>query len=134
MEQAARYAEKWFLPMIREIPGFRAYYLMAEDSNLASLGMFETAEGASAANKLAAQWFQQEWGSFRPLPPEVISAEVLTQTVADRRVLADRRSGSDRRTQTTLVRAEAEFRSGAERRRGDRRASAMPLLEFKAAS
>ncbi len=130
MEQATRYAEKWFLPRVREIPGFRAYYLMAEGSNLAALGLFETAEAALAANQLAAQWFHGEWGSFRPLPPEVISGEVLTEAVAngrglpDRRVLRDRRGGGE---------PGSAYPSGVDRRRGYRRAESARLLEWRAA-
>jgi hypothetical protein len=133
MEQAAHYAEKWFVPLVREIPGFRAHYLMAEERDLASLGLFETAEAAVAANKLAAQWFQGEWGAFRPLPPEVISAEVLTHDVANRRVLADRRVVHDRRSGAALIQSESEQRSGGDRRRGDRRAPGEAPLEWRAA-
>ncbi len=54
MEQAARHAEKWFLPLVRDIPGFIAFYLVAaEESVLAALGLFETAAGAEAAVALA---------------------------------------------------------------------------------
>ena len=133
MEQAARYAEKWFVPLVRKVPGFRAYYLMAEESNLASLGLFETAEAANAASTLAAQWFQGEWGAFRPLAPEVISGEVLTQAVANRRVLADRRTLHDRRNGAALVPFAAEHRSGGDRRRGERRAEGVAPLEWRAA-
>jgi hypothetical protein len=124
MEQAARSAEKWFIPMVRKIPGFRAYYLMAEDSNLASVGLFETAEAAEAASSLSTLWFGKEWGAFRPLAPEVISGEVVIQEVAERRVLADRRHHGDRLA--------VEF-GGAERRRAERRGEATPLVELQAA-
>lgn len=133
MEQAARYTEKWFIPLVREIPGFRAYYLMAEGSNLASLGLFETAEAAQAASNLCTQWFREEWGAFRPLAPEVLSGEVLTQAVADRRLLADRRLIHDRRNGSSLAQVESEYRSGLERRRAGRRAEAAPFLELRAA-
>jgi hypothetical protein len=66
---AARYADKWFVPLLRDIPGFGACYLMAAGSGiLGSIAVFETAEGAEAASRLAHEWFGKEWGSFRLLP------------------------------------------------------------------
>jgi len=98
MEQAARHAEKWFLPLVRKIPGFISYYLVAaEEGVLAALGLFETAAGADAAATLASDWFRGEWGSFRPLPPEVIAGEVVAQAVANNGRIAERRRVSDRR-------------------------------------
>lgn len=129
--EAARYAEKWFVPLAREIPGFRGYYLMAAGNNdLACIGMFETPEGSDAAARLAQEWFAKEWGSFRPLPPEVITGEVL---VTGRRGLTERRQES-----TEVVRANGhrdfERRVGGDRRRGfDRRADFEPLFEQQAA-
>jgi len=120
MEQAARYAEKWFLPLVRDIPGFAAFYLIAaEDSVLAALGLFETAEGASAAAALAGEWFREEWGSFRPLPPEVIGGKVLAQATASGRLVAERRQLGERRRAAVLVGTSAiERRGGVDRRVG----------------
>lgn len=135
MEQAARYTEKWFLPLVRQIPGFRACYLTGgDDGVLSSVGLFETAAGATAASTLATEWFRGEWSAFRSLPPEVITGEVLVQAVAERRVLADRRQPRDRRSPAALAPAGADHRSGQERRSGmDRRVEASRLLELRAA-
>jgi len=120
MEQAARYAEKWFLPLVRAIPGFAACYLIAaEESVLAALGLFETAEGASAAAALAGEWFREEWGSFRPLPPEVIGGKVVAQATANGRPVAERRQLPERRRSAVLVGTSAiERRGGVDRRVG----------------
>jgi len=129
--EAARYAEKWFLPLAREIPGFRGYYLMAAGNGvLAYVGIFETSEGSDAAARLAHEWFGKEWGSFRPLPPEVIAGEVL---VTGRPALTERRHET-----TAIVRAnghgDVERRAGSDRRRGfDRRADFEPMFEQQAA-
>ena len=91
-EQAARHAEKSFLPLVREIPGFVASYLVDEgDDVLTTVGLFETDEGAAAAVRVAKEWFRDEWSSFRPIPPEVIEGAVLAAASADRRQVADRR-------------------------------------------
>ncbi len=120
MEQAARHAEKWFLPLVRDIPGFIAFYLVAaEESVLAALGLFETAAGAEAAVALAGDWFRAEWGSFRPLPPEVISGEVVAQATAHGRPVVERRQVAERRRAATFVGTSAiERRNGVDRRVG----------------
>lgn len=137
--EAARYAEKWFLPLVRDIPGFVACHLMVAGSGvLASIGQFETGEGASAATRLAREWFGKEWGSFRPLPPEVIAGEVLTPAASlghpqtGRRWLADRRRASA--TSDVGSSSDTERRAGSDRRRGfDRRSDVLPMFEQRAA-
>lgn len=136
--EAARYADKWFLPLVRQIPGFGACCLVAAGEGvLACIGVFETAEGSETAARLAHEWFGKEWGSFRPLPPEVIAGEVLAQAAAGQ-TETGRRWNADRRNTTVLVGAggssEIERRSGNDRRRGfDRRADFAPLFEQQAA-
>ena len=137
--EAARYADKWFLPLVREIPGFAACYLMAAgDGVLASIGLFETPGGADAAARLAHEWFGKEWGSFRPLPPEVIAGEVLAPAAVTGKPQTGRRGLADRRSTTLLVgsngHGDAERRAVADRRRGfDRRADFAPLFDQRAA-
>jgi hypothetical protein len=135
MEQAARYAEKWFLPLVRQIPGFKAFYLMASgESVLASLGLFETPEGAQAAGNLGREWFGEEWGSFRALPPEMITGEILAEVSEHNRATQDRRQQVERRRGTAFI--GTEKRSGLDRRAGgDRRgqSTTLPLLEWRAA-
>jgi hypothetical protein len=115
VDEAARYADRWFLPRVREIPGCSAYYLLAVDDRvLATLGLFETAAGAEQALALARAWFGQEWGSFRALPPEVIAGRVLAEARADGRAPAGRRRVADRRS----TRRDLERRSGLDRRLG----------------
>jgi hypothetical protein len=137
--EAARYADKWFLPLVREIPGFVACYLMAAGNGvLACIGLFETPEASHTAARLAQEWFGKEWGSFRPVPPEVIAGEVLAPAAATGQPQAGRRGLADRRSATVLVgsnrNGDPERRTGSDRRRGfDRRADFAPLFEQRAA-
>lgn len=108
VEQAARYAEKGFLPIVRDIPGFVSCYVVdAGNDVLTCVGLFETEAGAAAAVRASREWFRDEWSSFRPIPPEVVTGEVLAGATVDRRRLSSRR-------RLTLV-GGAEW-SGAERR------------------
>jgi hypothetical protein len=112
--QAARYADKQFVPMLRDIPGFVSCHLLdAGNDILTFMALFETEEEAVTAVRASRDWFRDEWSSFRPLPPEVIMGEVLARTTADRRREAERR-------QLALAGAASwagpERRGGAERR------------------
>ena len=139
VEQAARYAEKWFVPLVRKLPGFVMYYLLdAGNDTLASIGLFESRDGAESAAQLARDWFEDEWPSFRPLPPEVVIGEIVAQTAVDNRPLVDRRKHPDRRLAALLVSADSwrgtERRSSSERRtRSERRNDFAAQLELRAA-
>lgn len=115
VEQAARYAEKGFLPLVCQIPGFVSCHLVdAGNDILTCMALFETPEGAAEAVRASREWFRDEWSSFRPVPPEVVAGEVLAHATSDRRRMPDRRRvvgsiGIDSWTG-------AERRAGAERR------------------
>jgi hypothetical protein len=118
--QAAHYAEKGFLPIVRDIPGFVSCHLLdAGDDVLACITLFDTEAGTAAAVRATRDWFRDEWSSFRPLPPEVVKGEVVAGTTTDRRRLYDRRR---------LALVGSVIWSGEERRaRADRRVEAATL-------
>src|SRR5437588_330488 len=90
--QAARYTEKGFLPILRGIPGFVSSHLLDEGNDVLTwMALLETEEAAEAAVRASRDWFRDEWSSFRPLPPEVVTGEVLARATADRRRTVDRR-------------------------------------------
>jgi hypothetical protein len=92
VRQAAHYADKQFVPLLRDIPGFVSCHLLdAGDDTLTFMALFETEAEAVTAVRASREWFRDEWSSFRPLPPEVIMGEVLARTTADRRREAERR-------------------------------------------
>lgn len=116
VEQAAHYAEKGFIPILRDIPGFVSCHMLdAGNDILTCMALFETEPGAAEAVRASREWFRDEWSSFRPVPPEVTFGEVLA------RATADRRAGERRQ----LVLLGAARWSGPERRSGtDRRVEA----------
>src|SRR5438874_1770955 len=90
--QAARYTEKGFLPILRGIPGFVSSHLLDEGNDVLTwMALLETEEAAHAAVRASRDWFRDEWSSFRPLPPEVVTGEVLARATADGRRKVDRR-------------------------------------------
>src|SRR5207245_8418233 len=91
VEQAAHYAEKGFLPIVRDIPGFVSCHLLdAGNDILTCIAMFETEQRAAAAVRASRDWFRDEWSSFRPVPPELTISEVLARATPARRA-EDRR-------------------------------------------
>src|SRR2546425_12059470 len=94
VEQAARHAERGFLPLLRQIPGFVSCQLVdAGNDILTCMALFETPDGTADAVRASREWFRDEWSSFRPVPPEVVVGEVLAHATSDRRRLPDRRRG-----------------------------------------
>jgi hypothetical protein len=119
VEQAARHADKEFLPLVRQIPGFVSCHLLDSGNDvLTCMAVFETEAGAAEAMRVSREWFRDEWSSFRPIPPELVTGAVVAHATSDRRRAAERRR---------LVGAiGAEAWTGPERRAGaDRRAEAM---------
>lgn len=117
MQLAARHAREALLPRLRQVPGFQAYYLVNGGNGLvACIGFFETQEGASAGDRLMADFFRDDWPAFRAVPPELTSGEVLVAHHMEREVEVaagiprlERRQGVERR-------GPEERRSGRERR------------------
>src|SRR5882762_5148921 len=117
VRQAAHYAEKGFIPILRDLPSFISCHLLAAGNDILTvMALFEAGEGAAAAVRASREWVRDEWSSFRPLPPEVVMGEVLARTAVDRRREAERR-------QLALV--GVAVWAGPERRaNGDRRVEA----------
>ncbi len=70
VRQAAHYAEKGFVPILRDLPGFISCHLLdAGNDILTFMALFEAEEGAAAAVRASREWFRDEWSSFRPRSP-----------------------------------------------------------------
>ena len=51
---------------------------------VASLGLFETEEGATLGERLMSGWFREDWPVFRAVPPGLARGEVLVRAEAAR--------------------------------------------------
>jgi len=72
-----------FLPIIKEAPGFQAYYsLDTGDGRIASVSVFDDRAGAEASTKMAADNIRQNMASVAPIPPEVLEGEVFATEAA----------------------------------------------------
>ncbi len=66
-----------FLPIIRNAPGFNAYYILdGGGDEITSISIFEDEAGATNSNILAAEFVEESLGDVLPTPPEITEGEV----------------------------------------------------------
>ena len=70
------------VPKLRELPGFRGYYLVEGSSGvLSSFGLFETSEQADQSTMLVSKWITDEkLDSALPNPPKITSGKVVAHS------------------------------------------------------
>jgi hypothetical protein len=88
--EAGKRVAEGFVPILREMPGFVAYYwvdagggVMVSTSVFEDLesteAIFEDREGAAESNKRAAEWVRDNLSHLLPNPPQITSGEVVAQ-------------------------------------------------------
>ena len=83
VDEFKRLVNETFLPIIKEAPGFQAYYsLDTGDGRIASVSVFEDRAGAEESSRVAADWIRQNMASLFPNPPEVLQGEVVAHEAA----------------------------------------------------
>ncbi|MFL5820571.1 MAG: hypothetical protein ACJ76S_07810 [Solirubrobacteraceae bacterium] len=76
--EAGRRVNEGFVPLVKELPGFVAYYWVdAGGGVMASTSVFEDQSGAEASVERAADWVRENIAELLPNPPEVITGEVV---------------------------------------------------------
>jgi heme-degrading monooxygenase HmoA len=82
VEEVARRVQDSFVPLLRELPGFRGYYLLEGGPNvLISIRVFDSADEALASNEIAANWIRNNVLEFTKGMPEVMAGNVLVADV-----------------------------------------------------
>src|SRR5215203_5678959 len=77
VEQVFQGIREGFIPIIKNAPGFLAYYTLdSGDGTLTSISVFEDGAGAEKSNKLAEDWVGRSLSSALPTSPETIVGEV----------------------------------------------------------
>jgi hypothetical protein len=77
VEQVFQGIREGFIPIIKNAPGFLAYYALdSGDGTLTSVSVFEDRAGAERSNKLAEDWVGRTLSSVLPTSPEIIVGEV----------------------------------------------------------
>jgi hypothetical protein len=76
--ETGRRVRETFLPVISEIPGFVAYYLVdAGGGVIISTSVFQDKAGAEESNRRAAAVVRESLASLLPNPPQVTAGEVV---------------------------------------------------------
>ncbi len=78
--EIARQVNKGFLPIIRDIPGFVAYYVVDVGNGLGiSFSIFEDQVGAERFAAASREYVKENLASLFPNPPEIMDGEVLVK-------------------------------------------------------
>jgi hypothetical protein len=76
--EVARRVQDGFVPLLRELPGFREYFLLEGGPDvLISIRVFDSADEALASNEPAANWIRNNVLEFTRGMPEVMAGKVL---------------------------------------------------------
>jgi hypothetical protein len=77
--EAGRITREVFVPIIREIPGFVAYYdVDAGDGVMVSISVFEHKEAEEESTFRAGDFVAKDLEPLLPDPPQVTAGEVVT--------------------------------------------------------
>lgn len=80
--ELARRVHDGFVPLMRRIPGFRAYYLLDGGPDvLITVSMFDSLDEALASNEEAAAWVRDNVLEFTKGMPEVMVGNALIAEV-----------------------------------------------------
>jgi hypothetical protein len=83
VDEITRGMNEDFLPIIKEVSGFQAYYAVdAGDGRLATVSVFEDQAGAEESTRKAGDYIRRNMASLLPNPPEVLQGEVVAQEAA----------------------------------------------------
>ena len=78
-KKVAQLAREGFLPIISEMPGFVAYYLVdAGDGVTVSTSVFEHKEAEEQSTFRAGEFVAEDLASLAPDPPQVTAGEVVS--------------------------------------------------------
>ena len=78
VEELARRVQDGFVPLVRQMQGFKAYYLIENGSEeLTTISVFSSADEALASNEKAADWVRSNVLESTRGMPEVIVGNVL---------------------------------------------------------
>lgn len=79
---AGRRVREEFVPLVREIPGYVAYYWIdAGDGVMVSASVFQDQAGEEESTKMAAEWVRANAPSMFPNPPQVMAGEVVASSM-----------------------------------------------------
>jgi hypothetical protein len=77
VDEVVHRIEAGWLPQIKVMPGFVAYYVLdAGNGTAASISLFENEGGAAESSRRAVDWLRESIGALAPNPPEITAGAV----------------------------------------------------------
>ena len=75
--EAVQRISEGFVPLVRDVPGFSAYYLLcSDDGTLTTVTVCEDRAGVEASVSRASGWVLRNLGDLVEGPPSVVNGEV----------------------------------------------------------
>jgi hypothetical protein len=82
-EELARRIKEGAIPVISDVPGFRAYYVIyAPDDTVTAISIFDNYAGAEESNKRALAWIEQSLAPLLAGPATAVAGPVIVHTLA----------------------------------------------------
>lgn len=78
VEELNRRVQEGFIPIVSELAGFLAYYVVnAGDGEIISISIFEEKGGADKSTGSASDWIEENIASLLPTSPEIAAGEII---------------------------------------------------------
>jgi len=82
-EELARTIKEGAIPIISDVPGFKAYYVIyAPDDTVTAISIFDNYAGAAESNRRGLAWFEQNLTPLMIGPPTAVAGPVIVHTLA----------------------------------------------------
>jgi hypothetical protein len=82
-EELTRRIKEGAIPIISDVPGFRAYYVVyAPDDTVTAISIFGDYTGAEESNKRGLAWIEQNLAPLMIGPASAIAGPVIVHTLA----------------------------------------------------
>ena len=81
IEELAGLVESGFMPIVKQVPGYQAYFLVETGEGVISISVFADQSGADESTRRAADWVQQNLTGFFTGPPTVTIGSVWLHDV-----------------------------------------------------
>ncbi|MDX2731279.1 MULTISPECIES: hypothetical protein [unclassified Streptomyces] len=79
--EAGRQVNEGFLPLLRQVQGFVAYYWVDTGGGvMVSMSVFQDPAGAEESTDRAGEFVRERLGSLLPNPPQVTAGEVVAHS------------------------------------------------------
>ncbi|MBV8457824.1 MAG: antibiotic biosynthesis monooxygenase [Acetobacteraceae bacterium] len=82
-EELARRVKEGAIPIVSDVPGFRAYYVVyAPDDTVTAISIFDDYAGAAESNRRALDWIEQNVSPLLTGPATAVAGPVIVHTLA----------------------------------------------------